>query len=426
MIGASDFRGPMYAPTSGIDLKLYGLRVSNNIRYTSSGTGTAQTILGGGTLNDQFAYFTNDANCIAYLQMTDNPATALRDVTVRHGQVQAYDGFGAGVFMQCANSGGIPGNEIRDLQIQCGNGHGIGIAIGTTTETRIRNVKCTSGFQAIGAWNMGATYNIYVDDCLLQGYDSAYACFMHIVKGRNINCNAGRSTFRMIGSDSRWHDIFISPSGNSETLFKCLDGGTYGGGHFIRNVTADYEGYSISLAAFYAEAYNDVPKTTLDIDGADLGTIGSSGAVIMLKDTGLLNPGSHNIAEVSVRNIVASTPYAAFVDIDGPLWHGEVDGLYVAPPVLNHRQRWGTGTNVVVWDSKYLAAPRTSSWYNGAHALAVRSPVDGQFAEWRCATTGAYGTPIPPKWVGLNPLSLSPNGLAAYVLNHCYITVALN
>jgi hypothetical protein len=56
----------------------------------------------------------------------------------------------------------------------------------------------------------------------------------------------------------------------------------------------------------------------------------------------------------------------------------------------------------------------------------VASPVDGQFVEWRCVTTGTYGTPTPPTWAGLNPISASRNPLAAYVLNHAYMTVILS
>ena len=39
--------------------------------------------------------------------------------------------------------------------------------------------------------------------------------------------------------------------------------------------------------------------------------------------------------------------------------------------------------------------------------------------------TGSYGTSNPPAWLGLNPLVISSNGLAAYVLNHAYMTVSL-
>ena len=86
----------------------------------------------------------------------------------------------------------------------------------------------------------------------------------------------------------------------------------------------------------------------------------------------------------------------AAVDVDGPLWHGEVRGVALGGPQFNHRQKWGTKTNVVIRDTKYVAPPRQYLWYTGAHVLEVRSPADGQFAEWRCMATGTYGTPNPP------------------------------
>ena len=79
--------------------------------------------------------------------------------------------------------------------------------------------------------------------------------------------------------------------------------------------------------------------------------------------------------------------YLAAFDVDGPLWYGEVKGLALSGTLLVHQQRWGTNTNIVIHSLKFVAPPRTASWYDGAHILEVRSPADGQYAEWRCGAT---------------------------------------
>ena len=130
---------------------------------------------------------------------------------------------------------------------------------------------------------------------------------------------------------------------------------------------------------------------------------------------------------LSVNNLQAFTyVYKAAIDVDGPLWHGEVTGLPFFGPPFIHRGKWGTKSSVVIRDTKFTGTPRAFPWYSGAHVLEVRSPADGQFAEWRCVTTGAYGTSKPPVWYGMNPINATPSGMAAYVLNHAYITAALS
>jgi hypothetical protein len=156
------------------------------------------------------------------------------------------------------------------------------------------------------------------------------------------------------------------------------------------------------------------------------GTVGAQAALVMLKDMSYLG-GEFNRCWLSMENVQAFTnSYLAAVDVDGPLWYGEVKGIALSGPQFNHRQVFGKNTNIIIRDQKFIAPPRTFSWYNGAHALEVRTPVDNQYSEWRCVASGAYGTSTPPQWVGLNPLCLTATGLAAYILSHCYVKASLN
>ena len=155
--------------------------------------------------------------------------------------------------------------------------------------------------------------------------------------------------------------------------------------------------------------------------------MGSSTSLVQVKDGDRPIGGYSNQCYLSVENMTAfADDYLAAIDVDGPLWYGNVDAMGLRGKPFLHRQRWGTKTNVLMRDPKYTAPPSMYPWYAGAHALEVRSPADGQFSEWRCVQSGTYGTSTPPVWLGLDPFNITPNGLAAYVLNHVYVTAAFS
>jgi hypothetical protein len=429
MVGVDNIRSPYLNAPTGIDLSVYGLRFSNTIRYQNNGAGNPQHRVDSplSAITDLYSYFTNDANTVAYLALTDNPATALRTVSVQHGQVLAYGGVGSGYFMSTAGSGGIMNNAIRNICVTSSNGHSQAISIGAVLEMQIENVRATGGFHAIGSWNMLANYFIHINNCHIQGYDSSYYGCMQLIDGHDICClNSGKVSIRLYGCGGNWKNIFVvRPTLNAECTFK-LHGYDYGGNHYIENVLVDFEGYTLSLAGIYCEAHGLAPATSLVLKDIFFGTVGAGAALVMLKDMSYLG-GEYNRCWLSMENVQAFTnTYLAAVDVDGPLWHGEVKGVALSGPQFNHRQKWGTNTNIIIRDTKYIAPPRTSSWYSGAHAFEVRTPCDNQFSEWRCVASGTYGTATPPQWAGLNPLCLTASGLAAYVFSHCYVKVSLN
>jgi hypothetical protein len=427
MIGADNVHGPYYNVT-GIDLRLYGLRVSNTLRYQTNGVGQPQKRVDvpNAPISDAYAYFANDSHTVCFLPGTDNPATAGRIVTVKHGGASAA-GPSSGLFMHTPNSGGITGNAIRDIQVVSGAGYGMAIALGGVLEMIIQNVKAVNGFQAIGSFNTYACYNIYIYNCWLEGFDSCYCGFTHLTIAREIVCGrAGRDAIRHFGGSGHWDNVFVAfPNPNTDTVVK-IGTEEYGGNFTFTNLNVDFEGESVGLAMIYCEAIAESSGTSLRLRDVLLGTVGAGSPLVMLKDVSTLG-GEFNRCWIDVENLQAFTnTYLAVIDIEGPLWYGEVRGVALNGPQFNHRQVFGKNTNVVIRDTKYIGPPRQYLWYNGAHALEVRSPADGQFSQWRCVATGTYGTPTPPTWLGLNPISVSPNGLAAYAIFNGYMTAALS
>ena len=116
-----------YTGTTGVNLSVYGLRLSNTLRYQNNSGYQADACPTRRRRRSPTtrAYFGNDAHTIAYLPGTDNPATAGRRVTVAHGGAAGY-GPSSGLFINAVAPTYSSGNTFRDLYIQCGTGYGRG------------------------------------------------------------------------------------------------------------------------------------------------------------------------------------------------------------------------------------------------------------------------------------------------------------
>ena len=117
---------------------------------------------------------------------------------------------------------------------------------------------------------------------------------------------------------------FSSPV--TECIFKAK-AEEYGGNFAITNLNVDFEGDTLSLAAVYCEAIPTSAGTSLILKDIILGTVGSTSSLVMLKDVSPLG-GEFNRCWLSIDNLQAYTnSYFAAIDVDGPLWHGEVKGV---------------------------------------------------------------------------------------------------
>lgn len=427
MIGATGVSGP-FGGATGVDLRLYGLRLSNTLRYQNNGPGRPQVRADSPTapINDAFAYFGNDAKTVCFLKATDNPATSGRVVTVQNGGASVA-GTTSGIFLHSAFPTVMSGNAIRDVAVAAANPYGQAISVGVITDLTIENVKATGGYHGVGSFIMAANYFVHIRNCWFDGFDAGYFGAYQQMHARDVTIpSTGRVAIRHLGCGARWENVFIAyATAVTECLFKARSsdiGGTYS----ISNMLVDFEGPTIARAAIFCEAHGTTPSTTLELKDVVLGTIGPTASLVMVRDAYGEGPDVHK-CWLSVENLQAfDSSYLSAIDVDGPLWHGEVKSLSLTGARFHHRRKWATNTNVVVRETKYVAPPRLFPWYNGAHVLEVRSPADGQYTEWRCVGTGAYGTPNPPAWAGINPLSVSRCGVAGYVLNHAYVAAALS
>ncbi len=429
MIGNAGPTAAYGSQSTGVDLRIYGLRMSNALRYQTNGVGTPQTRVDapGTAVNDNWAFFGSDANTICYLQCLDNPATAGRVITVLHGGAVTGSAT-TGLIMHITSQLFCTNNAVRDLQVCIQVFHGQAICLGSVYEFTAENVKTVGGSQGIGSFNVQENYYIYLRNCTLDGCDAPFYGFMQLIDAREISfTTSGRSTIRTVGCSDDWYNVFIGgASPTAECFYKAIGYGS-GGEKSITNMIVDFEGYSVTRAGIYCEMHPYVVQTTLVLRTIGFGTLGPNASMIQLKDSDRPYPGYSNSCNLFVENLSAySDFYGTAIDIDGPNWFGTVDSLAIRGNPFLHRQKWGTKSNVVLNDVKFTAPPCTFSWYVGAHVLDVRSPVDGQYTQWRCVGSGTYGTSNPPTWLGLHPFGISPNGMAAYVLNNIYVTATFS
>lgn len=419
-----------YGVRTGLDLRVYGLRMSNTTRYQANGPGTPQvrSDAPGTPVDDLWSYFGTDGHTICFMDVRDDPATSGRVVSVFHGGAAA-GGTTTGLIMHSLSSP-VPtvNNAIKNIAVAGQSVHGQVICLGALYEFTAENVKTVGGSQGVGSFNIEASYNIHLRNCSLAGADAPYYGFMQIIYGRDILfTTSGRVTIRTLGCAEDWYNVFVSGvSANVECFYKARGYG-YGGQKSITNMNVDFEGYTISRAGIFCEMHPYTAQTTLVLKNVYFGTLGPTASMVQLKDGDRPLRGFSNPCNLIIENLQAyADDYQAAIDVDGPNWFGTVEGLPLRGQPFLHRQKWGTKSNVVIRDVKYTAPPNTFAWYAGSHALEVRSPADGQFTEWRCVGSGSCGTNNPPTWLGLAPLNVRPTGLAAYALNSVYVTVALS
>ncbi len=434
----TDLRAPVATPSTqfNLDLRLYGLAFSRKLRYKDRGVGLAQQRVDDGTLNDNYRYQRadfSDRSLVAFLTLLDDPSNPLtgRNVTSMSAY---YGGSQLGYFFQVpmySLLGGIKNNGIADLRLTSSFPTNPTVAVGAILDLTIERCMIEGGTQAIGTLNLLANYTTHIIDCELSATDSCYYGSWSAVVGRNVSFrNAARATIRTFASNTDFDDsIVLFANEQTESIVKS-HAGLYGGFHRYVNMKIDFEGSTYRVAPFYFEQYTGfiiAPATSYEVKNIYMGTTGACPLFKLVTRQDYANDGI-NYIYLDVNNIqTIGSDYTSIVELDGPSVTGEVSGVFPPNgPQFKHLETKGAGSSLVVRSMTLKAPPRIFSWYAGAHVLDCRTGVDGQFTQFRCVSSGAYGTPTPPTWAGLNPQQKTPSSLAGYVLNHAYITAALS
>ena len=263
MIGANGFQGDDYGTPTGTDLRVYGLRLSNTIRYQNNGPGQVQTRVDAPTtpVNDACAYFGKDANTICFLSGTDNPATAGRVVTVQQRERGRLTGF---------SSGHLPslGRPLDDFE-QRDPRHPSGVFASLRPDDLARDRPRDDDREREGDRRVQRDRFLHRDrklqrvpqELLARGLrltllrrDADQFWPRHRVRDGGTNHDASSRVLR------EWENIFVAfPSPVTECVFKAR-GYCYGGNYSITNLTVDFEGSSFSHAASTASRTAWLPR----------------------------------------------------------------------------------------------------------------------------------------------------------------------
>ena len=349
LVGALGEHGPVGKAASGVDLRVYGLRLSRVARYRADESGRQYRLDTKRPPDDQWAYFGNDQDTVAFLPFDDPPSDS-RIVPVVNGGA-SYGNRSTGFLFNVQTPQGARDVVIKDLTIVGAGPYGYGVGLGAVIEPHLERLHVRNAAYAIGSILRRDNYRVHLEDLRLEGFESGYFGYEQIIAADRIMFDyAGRNTIKLVGCGSRWRDLMVSFwSPGAEHFFEAIAVG-YGGTHTLESVVVDFEGdaYRPGGAAIYCEAHPYRPATSLRLRDCFFGTLGKGVALVHLRGASLANP-AFAPGWFDAENVQAYSPHAGVLRLDGPLWHGSFRGLGAGKGVVvENSQRFGPETNIVV------------------------------------------------------------------------------
>jgi len=327
--------GPFLNPP--IDRTLCGLHMSNAVRYTDADT---CTVLGSGsTPSDNFCYFTNDANTMAYLPLTDNGADLQNSgylVTQIHGAAAGDSGkIGYGYLCPGAAMSGRTNHRISDMTIVPGPIWGAGVCKWQGLDTKLWNLDIHGGFYAIGDLWYGCTYTADLQNCVLSGTQAGYYGDYSAVRMQNVTIDkCGRYGIYLCGSNADLENVtFLDPVSRQTEYYLAHDGQTYGGQLYFTNLvgTAASGSQYPSLGAI---KFTHIYPTLIRMHGAQFANMGPGAAIFDCCKNGTLGGRPYKSLDMAGVSYSGST-IDAFIRNSDPELTGDVYDCISGTPVNN-------------------------------------------------------------------------------------------
>jgi hypothetical protein len=322
------------------DFTLYGLHLSNSIRYTDPGVGNTFKK----APDDSSRYFLSDKNTIAYLNF-DPEFKYTQHVSFASSNIY---GTTVRVHKDDLNSS-LKNISIKNLNIQGCVGAAQSVSIASIFNVELFNLKVT-GQTPIGSYNAVCSYPVTMKDCELAGNDCAIFPWFMILKSENIyfSTTKCRDVIRSVSCTSYWENIFVGAI-STDTVFKFLTG-AYGAQTIMKNVISDLEGYTVKTAFLLKENCSSNPATGLILDNIFIGSVGNCPCII-LRDMADVKDGNYGKAWVEINNISTWGTYSTFLQTDGKLWDGKISAYFLPnnptdAPLHTHITKWGPESNV--------------------------------------------------------------------------------
>ncbi len=408
---------------SFFDTLFCGLKICQDLLYANNGPGAPQARLDGRSLNDAVRYFSMEPSVIGMLPMTESPSTVIRDRVV----TVWGPGYAQGTALFLDNTLHATWNYptsysmIRNLSLVCGINFGQALSTGSLISCAIEGVDARGGLHGIGSKNTVGSYDNRITSCRVYGLDAAFYQFaMSTTFVRDLSVNGYvRTAFRLDNCDLNFHGVRAPAGTDSTDYFVKSTRGTV----TMEDTSADFEGGPApQISAFYF-SNPTTPMSCSVLENIGVGTFGWDKPFVILHQATAEGYNGTGRADFRMNSwSVYEQDYASIVQVDGPVWHGEFTGSvnFQRPKWINDQS--GGNCNIVSRHSNFTGPPRDGIWSTGLHILNVKRPACSQFAEWRCANGGGYGTATPPSWFGVQRIDFDSSAVATYLLGHSYWT----
>lgn len=328
-----------------LDFTLYGLRISNTIRYADPGSGNTLAQIP----QDSARYFGADANTICYLTFDQ-----------QYNKTQFVSFASPGVYgntikvhrddMSETGNGSFTGNiNLKNLQINGSMYAAQTVSVADVINPQFIDLNIT-GLTPLGTYNIAASYTWTMKNCILGGTDCCFAPWQAIINAENIQFTlGGRDIIRSVSCNSTWNNVLVTGV-STDTVFKFLSGG-YGASTTMENVIIDLEGYVLRTAVLVQENCSYNPGTTLTLKNFFIGSVGNCPCFI-LRDMDKIGTGTGvGKAWVDMQNVSVWGNYSTFLQTDGPLWaSSNINGYFLSDsatsPLHTHITKFGPVSNV--------------------------------------------------------------------------------
>jgi hypothetical protein len=242
--------------------------------------------------------------------------------------------YGYGFFRHLDAKMGQKHNRVEGLRLWLKPGS-TGIVLGHFLHGMIRDVTNTSGVRGITGFNALSSYPLFIEDCELSGSDTPLYARMTDLVARNLVCDvSGVDSVRVRDASVSFDHLrvwFPGPKQKRIVSFLC---GQYGGQFLANDLMIDFEGSTVTDCGLLFEQQAYTPAQ-IDLRNITFGTVGKV-PLVRLRQWSDDEWGVYRRAVFRCENVTSyGDDYTAFVEVNGPSWHGKAWAPYLTRGLVN-------------------------------------------------------------------------------------------
>lgn len=386
-------------PSSRGGQTIYGFRLSNEIRYTTSGG--AQVRIDGGTINDAYRYtgLSTNTSTICWLDLRTPPTADYpgRLVMMRAGPaLSSQSCFGLFLFQLGGETlgGYCRDNALTSLTIKGGTYGGPVILVGACLDPTFRDLDINATNSWVGiATDVASIYDLRARDLHFDNCNGAWMALGGVIAElENLGRSAtGRYALRFDGSSIKCRNVRMGDLAGTEAYIKITGTGAYGSQYVFDTVDSDNEGQPLpSLAFIYCERHN-ASFTSLELTNCNPGSMPAWVPMVKLVDR--YSPANRTTPGPGKFHGYNLLTGHLGVQTDGSSWEGTVENIITDRAGGNlwrpHAGADGQG-NVVAYH-RLDGLPTGGFWQKNGQVIEVRHPSVGSTQKYLCVTSGVAG-----------------------------------